>query len=355
MTVISGQTVVSPEAIEELKDVIEGKDVDDWKSEITNNIGSLWSTTIDAILNFNPISVTESAGVSIHAFFEVGAERFAAYELSTLLALGERWLLWAPVIVIPMYWQMSRSKKNSEDDSRKQRQDGQELTEEAIAKAERVKRELERVELKAGLLDAVHSLGETVLQSSKREKLKQSQIEKIVERLQQLNPVYTITDVDGEWSLIYVSQDDLQDKSRQFSGFPILDLPGVELKNIRQNVWHEKASGLSTSNMEDEFNQMLTKNTVEVRLWLLGLTEVSVQGTWEYLTENQNALVSLSTFSVRPMELLGSHIREDLPSLSIPIPRTLQTIAKWKMVYLDESIRINQGTSGQIFIFKKVQ
>lgn len=382
MTVISGQTVVTPETVERLKSLIDGKDYEDWQTDLENNAESFWSTTVDVVTNFNPLSLIESAGTSIQGLVEVGAERFAAFELSTLVALGERWLLWTPFVVIPMYWQMSRNR--SKDDSNGAREKpgaaAVELSEEAVAKAARVREELERIELKASLLDMVYSLGKLAWQLSKTDQdLKRKQIDEILARLQELNPVHSFTssdlgsalarvtqneelphnqsalDVDGDWILIYVSQASDPSRQTQLPQFLSLDFPGVELSNMRQKVWR-KGSRTSVPTLENEAGElMMAENTAQVRLGPLGVVELSVQGSWENLLSGKGALVTFHTFSARPIEVLGSLIREDIPPLDISIPRTLQTSGEWEIVYLDNSIRINRGKTGQFYLFRKAQ
>ena len=92
-----------------------------------------------------------------------------------------------------------------------------------------------------------------------------------------------------------------------------------------------------------------------VRLGPLGVVEVSVEGTWKNLKNGKgSAFVSFQTLSARPVEIFGSYLREDLPPLGVSIPSTLQTSGQWETVYLDNSLRINKGSTGRIFLFQKV-
>lgn len=378
MTVISGQTVVTPETIEGIKSIIDGEDSDHLKIDIENNVGNFWSTTLDVISNFNPQLLMDSTGTSIQGLFEVGAERFAAFELSTLVALGERWLLWTPFVLLPMYLQMSRSWNKDQDGNTDKKEVAVELSEETEAKAVRVRKELERMELKADLLDLVYSLGKMAFQSSMVDQdVKRRQIDEMMNRLKELNPmdnlfsrdpantvagteqsisfsfIHPVSDVDGDWNLIYVSQATDQNQQQQVPQFPNLDLPGVELSNMRQKIWLNGSRGSLPTIQEDAGDQMMARNTAEIRLGPLGVMEISVQGSWENLRSGKNALVSFDTFSVRPIEVLGTPVREDAPPLNVSIPRSLQISGDWEIVYLDDSIRINKGRMGKLYLFRK--
>ncbi|MCO5580214.1 hypothetical protein L7F22_034080 [Adiantum nelumboides] len=354
------------------------KDPKDWQTDLANNAETFWSTTVDVVSQFNPIQLAEATGNGIQSLVEASAERFAAFELSTLVALGERWILWTPFVIIPMYWQMTRTKKNvaNSDASREISQAVTvELSEAAVAKAARVRNELERIELKASLLDLVYSLGKLAWQSNgSNQDVKRRQIDEILTKLQDLSPTsssdlgsvlvtdpppelpYTqpSMDVDGDWNLIYVSQDSSQGEPTQFSQLLGLNIPGFELSNMRQKLWRE---GLKTALVTSEIGAepLVAKNTAEVRLGPFGVVEVSVQGSWENQLDGKSALVSFQTFSAKPVELLGSRVREDLPPLDLAIPSTLQTSGEWKTVYLDNSLRINRGKTGQFFLFRKLQ
>ncbi|KAI5060436.1 hypothetical protein GOP47_0024856 [Adiantum capillus-veneris] len=379
VTVISGQTVVTPETVDKLKSIIESeKDPRDWQTDLANNADTLWSTTVDVISQFDPISLLEATGNGIQGLGEAAAERFAAFELSTLVALGERWVLWTPFVILPMYWQMTRNKKNEENDGGNRGISQAmvvELSEAAVAKAARVRDELERIELKASLLDLVYSLGKLAWRASGRDQdLKRRQIDELLTRLQDLNPTssrdlgsalvkapsaespYTepLMDVDGDWNLIYVSQDSSQGEQTQFAQLLSLNIPGFELSNMQQKLWRQGAkTALSTSESRAEL--LVAKNTAQVRLGPLGVVEISVQGSWENQSDGKSALVSFDTFSAKPVEVLGSRVREDLPPLDLAIPSTLQTSGEWKTVYLDNSLRVNRGRTGQFFLFRKSQ
>lgn len=369
MTVITGQTVVTPETVEQLKSIIDGEqNTGDWQTDLANKAETLWSTTLDVASHFDPLSLMEATGNGIQGLVETAAERFAAFELSSLVALGERWILWTPFVVLPMYWQMKQNR--SDDDGEKSQPATFEVSEEAMAKAARVRDELERIELKASLLDLVYSLGKLAWQSSGTDQnMKRKQIDDILARLQELNPtsssalgsaqiesMYTqpAMDVDGEWNLIYVSQTSNQSQQTQLPRFPNLDIPGVELGKLQQKLWRKGSRlTLPTSNIEAEL--MLAKNTAQVRLGPLGVVEISVRGSWENRRNGKSALVSFDTFSAKPIEVLGSLVREDFPPLDVSIPRTLQTSGEWETIYLDRSLRINRGRTGQLYLFRKTQ
>ena len=89
------------------------------------------------------------------------------------------------------------------------------------------------------------------------------------------------------------------------------------------------------------------------RLGPLGLVEVGVQGSWENLRNGQAGLVSFDTFLFRPKELLGTQFDNDLPSMSLPLPQQLQSTAEWEVLYLDETLRVNRGQQGELYIFTR--
>lgn len=89
------------------------------------------------------------------------------------------------------------------------------------------------------------------------------------------------------------------------------------------------------------------------RLGPLGLVEVAVQGSWENLRNGQAGLVSFDTFLFRPKEILGTLFGDDLPSVSLPLPQALQSTAEWEVLYLDETLRVNRGQQGELFIFTR--
>lgn len=92
---------------------------------------------------------------------------------------------------------------------------------------------------------------------------------------------------------------------------------------------------------------------LKCRLGPFGVVEIAVQGSWEKLRNGQAGIVSFDTFMVRPREVLGTRFGDDLPSVSLSLPQALQQIAEWEVWYLDETLRINQGRQGQLFIFTK--
>ena len=89
------------------------------------------------------------------------------------------------------------------------------------------------------------------------------------------------------------------------------------------------------------------------RLGPLGLVEVAVQGSWESLRNGQAGLVSFDTFLFRPKELLGTQFGDDLPPVSLSLPQQFQSTAEWEVLYLDETLRVNRGQQGELFIFTR--
>ncbi|KAJ7541115.1 hypothetical protein O6H91_10G047000 [Diphasiastrum complanatum] len=368
-TVISGQTTVDPEIIDkELKAIADGEDDigERLKYELLNNLQDTWSTFIDVTSNFNPSTFSESAGASAQGLLEGAAERFAAWELSTLVALGERWLILTPVVIIPMAWQMSRYRNKQERTLSERQEEAFQLSEEVNLRQLKVRRELERMELKASLLELIRPQNKNQLEADSKKK----RINQIVQRLQELNPSADLAptnlvskgstesstyiqqrpDVDGNWLLSYVSQLSDEDGKSQFP-----DIPGLEINNVQQKIWHGSLNGASnTSDDQPISTKLLARNTAQISLGLLGVVEVAVQGNWEDMKDKQTALVSFDTFSIRPLNLFGTVIREDLPPLNIPVPRSLQQSTEWEIIYVDGELRINKGKENSLYIFRKI-
>ncbi|KAH8964726.1 hypothetical protein BDL97_04G081800 [Sphagnum fallax] len=327
VTVVSGQTLVDPIALEkEVKEILQGE-----------------------ISNFTPESTTESLVASFQGFAETAAERFAAFELSALVGLGERWLIYIPLVILPMAWEEERRL----------------LSEETQVKAERVRRELERIELKASLLEVIKSLDEIATQS------RRGAISDIVEKLRVVCPPYetklapsdtgstigttgpndsftyipALPDLDGDWCLIYRSE---SNGAGEELGFGI---SGIDVKNVRQQVRHREAADRVASKALQ--SSLVAKNVAEIRLGQLGVVEVAIQGSWERLNNGQAGLLSFDTIMARPREILGNRVSDELPAVQIPLPEQLQQTAEWEVLYLDESLRINRSQQGQLFIFTK--
>ncbi|KAL2651866.1 hypothetical protein R1flu_019994 [Riccia fluitans] len=379
LTVVSGSTIIDPEVLsQKVESLINGETdlPEELRKTVFDAVQGSWSNLIDMVTNFNPVTWSESAGASFQAAVEAGVERFAAFEISALVTLGERWLILTPLVVLPMAWQMRRNQIKADKRASEEKVRAEELSVEAQARGERVKRELERIELKTLLLDAVGSLGEMALQPPRtrgESGLIRRRIQDILERLQELNPVEdrlqlipevassisvaadpnepmaqvsAAPTIDGDWRLIYVSE-----TSGTGGDQEIPQLPGVALDNIRQKVW--QASTLSSALISDIPSPLSARNTAEVRFGPFGVLEIAVQGSWEGLENGQTARVSFNTFSARPLEVFGNKITNDLPSLDITIPRSLQQKAEWSVVYVDRHIRVNRGSRGQLFLFTR--
>ncbi|KAL3700102.1 hypothetical protein R1sor_018124 [Riccia sorocarpa] len=379
LTVVTGSTLIDPEDLDEKVDAFINGETDlpeELRKTIFDAVQGSWSHFVDVFTDFNPLTWSESAGASFQAGLEAGVERFAAFEISALVTLGERWLILTPLVLIPMAWQMRRNQRKADERAREEQSREEGLSAKDQAKGERVRRELERIELKTLLLDAVNSLGEMALQpprSRGESGLIRRRVQDILERLQELNPVEDALllipevassmslaadpdepmaevspapTIDGDWRLIYVSE-----TSDNGGNQEIPQLPGVALNNIRQKVW--QSSSLSSALISDIPSPLSARNTAEVRFGPLGVLEIAVQGSWEALENGQTARVSFDTFSARPLELFGNKITNDLPPLDITIPPSLQQKGEWRVVYVDRHIRVNRGSRGQLFLFTK--
>ncbi|CAM6102368.1 unnamed protein product [Calypogeia fissa] len=384
VTVVTGSIFVDPKVLdEEVDGLLSGKK--DIQQEVQNGIRSaaehLTSTVYDILINFNPSSLSESAGASISAFLEGGAERIAAFELSALVSLGERWLILTPLLVLPMAWEMNRLKAKNERELREGQEMFEELSGEAMLRGEKVRRELERIELRTSLLEAVTSLGKAALEPPRSREdsgLTRRRIKEILERLQDLNPVEeslllvpefastlassttpydalsyvpTSPTVDGDWHLIYVSETTDASGPQERPQFP-----GFGLDNLRQKVWQASSiKSLTPDNNIPSPSPLLARNTAEVRLGPLGVFQVAVEGSWENLKDGQRALVSFNTFSARPVEILGNKLSDDMPQFSLSLPPPLQRSAEWAVAYVDDHLRINRGSRGQLYLFRKIE
>ncbi|BBM96767.1 hypothetical protein MPTK1_1g00550 [Marchantia polymorpha subsp. ruderalis] len=379
LTVVTGSTIVDPEVLDQKVEAFIRGETDipeELRKTVTETLQGSWSNLIDVVTNFNPGAWSESAGASIQTFLEAGLERFAAFEISALVTLGERWLILTPLVVLPMAWQMKRNKDKSDERAREDQIKSDEISAEAQVRGERVKRELERIELRMLLLDAVNSLGEMALQPPRirgESGLIRRRIQEILERLQALNPVNDTLllipevassisassdpnepmayiaptpTIDGDWRLIYVSETGDNGGDQELP-----QLPGIALDNIRQRVW--QSSSMRSAVVNDLTSPLSARNTAEVRFGPFGVLEIAVQGVWENLADGQMALVSFDTFSARPLEVFGNKILNDLPQFDIAIPRSLQQRAEWGVLYVDNHIRINRGRRGQLFLFSR--
>lgn len=384
VTVVTGSTFIDPKFLdEEVDSLLSGEK--DIQQELQNGVRhaaeNLSSTVVDVLTNFNPGALSESAGASISAFLEGGAERIAAFELSALVSLGERWLILTPLLVLPMAWEMNRLNKKNEREYREGQEKFQELSGEAALKGGKVRRELERVELRTSVLEAVSSLGKAALEpprSREEAGLIRRRIKEILERLEDLKPVEdpllmvpefasvasksavpgdalsyvpTSPTVDGDWHLIYVSEANETGGQQELPQFP-----GFGLENPRQKVW--QASGISSLTDDNNIpspSPLLARNTAEIRFGSLGVFQVAVEGSWENLKDGERALVSFNTFSARPVEILGNRVSEDVPQFNLVLPAALQRRAEWAVAYVDDHLRINRGSRGQLFLFRKIE
>jgi hypothetical protein len=371
LTVVSGQVVVNPDELEkEVKEILEKPEsFEEFRNGFLENVYDSVGSGIDVITHLTPEGVKDSITTSFTDLFEVGAERFAAFELQSLVGLTERWLIYIPLVVLPMAWQM-RARSNAAAADAREREDRRlVINEENEAKAERVRRELERIRLKSALLEIIESTGEVALQQIQNgSKPKSSEITALVDQLKALNPGYEVQlnprdpgstmrsgsandafsdipaapQLDGNWKLVYISQS-LQTNQ----------VPGVEIHNPRQQVWNQGSSSTSLDADIIGSSLLMAKNVAEVRLGPLGLVEVAVQGSWESLRNGQAGLVSFDTFLIRPKEILGTQFGDDIPSMTLALPQALQSTAEWEVLYLDETLRINRGQQGELYIFTR--
>jgi hypothetical protein len=49
----------------------------------------------------------------------------------------------------------------------------------------------------------------------------------------------------------------------------------------------------------------------------------------------------------------GTQFGDDLPPVSLSLPQQFQSTAEWEVLYLDETLRVNRGQQGELFIFTR--
>eukprot|EP00850_Spirogloea_muscicola_P010697 SM000064S19719 [mRNA] locus=s64:127093:129762:+ [translate_table: standard] len=389
--VVTGGQLVTPEVIDkQIKGILdfdtkqeeESKPLLDLDWDILSNIGDAWESTVEAVSKFNPVESGEAAEASVVGFFEGLAERFTAFELSTAVGLGERWLIFGPLVALPMIWSM---KNASEGKVRKRRaataaDAAAALSALSTEKGAHVRAALQRLELKRSLFQALDSLSqqEAFRPVGAAPHAGRQKVEYIMEKLQQLAPAPAGAHVGalpgsevaavlnsertevvegtfvplqpapqlyGDWRLRFVSGDGLPQQQE------LPSLLGVEISHLRQEVQHRKQDTVSDAIADDL--SMLACNSAQIRLGPLGVFEVAVQGSWEK-GGSLSGLVQFDTFSARPLQLLGQPVSNDLPKVTLSLPKALQRSADWETIYLDDDIRINRSSrSNAHFVFQR--
>lgn len=343
-SVVTGQTAaVSPEALEkDLKKVISGDEQvrEEWKKEFVGRLRNVATS----VAEFDPFSFTKSAGTTVQGLIEAAggaAENFAAYELSSLVSLGERWFVFTPIVAIPMAIEMNRvrrSRLQASDDT------AAETEEEVFLKGELVRQELRRLALKSQLLNLVVSMGDLALQPSRNSSLIQSkQLRTVVEELAELNTATGDADVVGNWRLIYVSE---RQEARPRAQPEFDRIAGFELRNYHQSFT------LGNSASSSSPGPGAVHNSAELDLGPLGVLGIAIQGRWESLQEGQSALVSFDHISVVPKQILGRQVGPGLPAVTVGLPTGVQQTGELQLLYVDDRIRINRGASGQLYVFQ---
>eukprot|EP00897_Mesotaenium_endlicherianum_P000451 jgi/Mesen1/10406/ME000081S09799 len=110
ITIVSGSAAVTPDLLDkEVKELLDfdkdaGGEADNVLQKAFGNIVDTWSSFIEFVMDFNPLAEGESLFTWFAGVFEFIAERWAAFELSVLTGLGTRWVLFSPLIAIPMWW-----------------------------------------------------------------------------------------------------------------------------------------------------------------------------------------------------------------------------------------------------------
>eukprot|EP00271_Cylindrocystis_brebissonii_P009932 TRINITY_DN2562_c0_g1_i1.p1 TRINITY_DN2562_c0_g1~~TRINITY_DN2562_c0_g1_i1.p1 ORF type:complete len:840 (+),score=124.43 TRINITY_DN2562_c0_g1_i1:352-2871(+) len=162
VTLFGTSSVVTPENFDKQVNSLLGKGASvasAAESESSKKPRSAWGEVLDAaelLKDLNPFSAgaqeAESIVTRFIVFVEGLVERVAALEVSALVGLGERWLLFFPLAAIPMWWSMQRAQlwKEAEEEASQTR--GALKAEASRLRGIRVRRTLERLELKAQLL-----------------------------------------------------------------------------------------------------------------------------------------------------------------------------------------------------------
>ncbi|XP_002982301.2 uncharacterized protein LOC9660911 [Selaginella moellendorffii] len=311
-TVIAGQTPVEPDILDkQLKAITTGEDYNSWeelRTEFVRNASNLWTSSYDLLTNFNPFELGHWVGGLIEDF----AERFAAWELSSLVAIGERWVIWTPLVVLTMAWQMSKNRNQNGEAT-----ESQTLVPPVTEKQKQVRKEIERMKLRCSLLQEVGAIkGSATIQA-------------IVKQLQMVGSMFddetAMENINGSWQLLYASQE-----PAIFSR-----LPGLEISNLEQ-----KFSRRSN-------DQTLTiHNLALLRLPGVGAVRVELKGVWNKST---GMVVFDEVSAGRAFE---SPVSWDLTriTLALPVPRS----ERWELLYMDDVIRVNQGDDSHLYIYSRL-
>lgn len=143
----------------------------------------------------------------------------------------------------------------------------------------------------------------------------------------------------GEWVLIYASRGTVV--TRRLPLVPSF-LGGITL----ERVWQM----LSTSSNQT----VASENGAALDIPIVGKVRVCANGFWRWeLGEMQTAQVSFNSFSVQLQQPLG-WLDWPLPNLKVPVLEFLRQEAEWTTSYLDENLRIGRGSTGNLFVFKRV-
>lgn len=278
---------------------------------------------------------------------------------------------------------------------------------EAALRGIRVMRELERLEIKATLASALQSMGEAAVTTSRSAAMaaRGKEVDDLLLRLQLLSPqddpltaeLYRDDaaasgsgragrhgpDLDGTWRLIYIATDRSAQgagPSQQQEARPgeaqgrggglgrraraqppgrrqqLLPLGGLEVKDVRQAVRHatvgSSAAALTAGSLATA-QELIAHSSAEVRLGPLGVVHIEAEGKW--LEEGPGHIVlSFDGLTARLRSFLGSQLSDDLPLLSLPLPRALQDSIELESLYLDNQLRINKAPDGTKYVFERI-
>ena len=168
-------------------------------------------------------------------------------------------------------------------------------------------------------------------------------IDDVVRRLEQSNPtpcplaVENLPMLLGEWELIYASRGTVV--TRQLTLIPDFS-GGVTIKRVWQTLTAATHQHLHTV------------NGAVLALPIVGEWQLQANGRWTWAQRDRDAKVAFGEFSIQATRFLGQP-HWCLPALTIPVLAFLRNEALWTTSYLDATLRIGRGATGNVFVFQR--
>lgn len=194
--------------------------------------------------------------------------------------------------------------------------------------------------LKSQLLDQIQGLTRSQALFPTQTESTRS-IDALIQTLERVNPnpnsmqAAALPLLLGDWQLIYASRGTVV--TRKLADSTPAWLSGIELQRISQQLTMHMAGMLAVT------------NAAELSLPILGTWCLTATGTWQ-VCHPQQALVRFDTFSLQAIHF-GHRTGWKLPTLKIPVFESLRKEATWTTSYLDSTLRIGRGATGNLFVF----